>query len=406
MNTTCSPVPSVGFRRSALVAAFAAILAAGVAYAQPKPPSAFCAATSGNCEPGRREPAASSTAARPVKWHPGHYMNLPRSRELTSQSARFEIYDEIGANRDIAGVSVFFRWPQLEGKRGDYSAGIALIRAEVDKLKSLPAPKRLIINMMDRAYGNPNCAAAKEYYPAYILAEAGTHLYSTRTACGWKRWNPSTMTRYIELMSTLGKAFDREPYVEMISPFHETALNWSGGPEASGFSEDGYERELRRLAKAMRESWPTTIVRIPANWGLEEPRLASFIEYLAANGLGAGNPDICPTCNMAADRIIRGAAGRKDYRGLIANVMGVESSTLGYDAVGPKGGFSVQEVFAFAHDLQRATHILWDRNVHVGNESPDPAVGQRWPAMLRLFSTHPVTNTACPKAFAGGCSSN
>jgi len=397
------------YRRIAALAALAvAVAVAPTVLATPKPPRSFCmkdAACETAADSGQDAPAPAPSGKR-LKWHPGHYMNVPRASSHT-QPVRFGYYDEIGTNKNIVGVSVFYRWSQLERSKGDYSSGIALIRAELDKLKSLPVPKRLVINMNDRAYGDSNCSRATDYYPSYILSAASKHLYSTPSpACPWKKWNAETMTHYIELMTALGKEFDGDPYVEMISPFQETALNWSGGPVHPEFDEDAYYQQLRRLAAAMKEAWPTTIVRVPTNWGFSDKLMSQYVAYLASIGVGAGNPDVCPSCKMPIDRIIAGEIGGTDYRGVIPNVMSVEASVLGYDAVGPRGGFTVKQLYDYANSQQRATHIFWDRNLYTGNASSDPSVGQQWPAMLRLFAERPVTQTSCPKAIKQGCATN
>ena len=357
--------------------------------------------------------ACSSESPQSKKWHPGHYMQILRADYHTDQSRRFSYYDSIASNPDIEGVSVFFRWSQLETEPGNYSAGISLIRSEVTKLQNLAVPKRLIINMLDRPYGSSCSDYLIPYYPIYIIENASTHLYEAGGGCIWKRWNANTMDRYIALMTALGTELDDEPMIEMVSVFHETALNWGGEGTAPDFSEQKLAIEMQRLAEAMRIAWPSTVVRFPTNWGLNGTRLADFIGYLASIGLGAGNPDTCPsvresdgaTCGQPADKIMRGEIGDKDYRGEMPHVMGVEASELGLNSVGPYGGFTVQEIFNYANDQQRSTHILWDRNTFGGVDHSDPTIGQRWDAMLNLFQSHPVSETDCPKSILsqGGC---
>ncbi|MBN1237037.1 MAG: hypothetical protein JXB36_00975 [Gammaproteobacteria bacterium] len=382
-----------------LIALFAAaVIKSGAAAAEPRPPGQFCAASEG-CARAAEEPKTEAAAASARKWHPGHYMQVLRGSVDSQQAARFPYYDAIGNNPDIEGVSVWFRWSQLEPRRGDYAAGIQLIRAELDKLKSLPVPKRLVIQVLDAAYGS-DCPAS-DYFPSYLSSNGS--LFQTMNQCVWRRWDATTMGYFIDLMAALGDAFDGDPYVEMISPFHETAIGWNKTPFPSDFSDAALETQYRRLADAMSGAWPTTIVRFPTNWGMNESIMSDFVSHLESLGAGAGNPDICPSCDMAIDSILSGDIGGRDYRGVIPIVMGVEVSELGYDSVGPDGGFTVQEIYDYAHDAKRSTHILWDRNVVIGNSSSDPRYGQQWPAMLNLFSTQPIEHTDCPRSFADGC---
>lgn len=390
-------------------AAFAAVaaLSTGVATAGPKPPSAFCAGSS-DCPPPAAEPSGEpledpvkqvSDRQGAIKWHPGHYMQVLRGSADSEQAARFPYYDGIAQNRDIEGVSVWFRWSQLEKARGDYSAGIELIRTELDYLKSLAVPKRLVIQVLDAAYGST--CPARDYFPSYLDSNGG--LFQTQNQCVWRRWDTKTMGHFIDLMAALGKAFDGDPYVEMIVPFHETAIGWNKTPFPGDYSESKLDEQYRRLAGAMREAWPTTIVRFPTNWGLNGGRMEKFVAHLGSIGAGAGNPDTCPSCGMAIDSMLTGEIGGQDYRGVIPIVMGVEVSELGYDSVGPSGGFTVQQIYDYAHDDKGSTHILWDRNVVVGKSGSDPKSGQRWDAMLKLISAQPVEHVACPSAFEQGC---
>src|SRR5690606_8633051 len=96
----------------------------------------------------------------------------------------------------LAGIVVPMPWSQLEGSRGDYSAGIALIRAELDKLESLALPKRLFVRMMDSGYLD-DCPATS-MMPSYVTDLGGT--IQTGKGCMWRRWDPTTMGYYIDML--------------------------------------------------------------------------------------------------------------------------------------------------------------------------------------------------------------
>src|SRR5690606_17160334 len=109
---------------------------------------------------------AAAPAAEEIKWNPGHYMQVLRGSAESDQSARFPHYDAISHNTDIEGVSVWYRWSELEPVPGDYSAGIQLIRKEIDYLKNLAVPKRIVIQVLDAAYGSK--CPARSYFPSYL----------------------------------------------------------------------------------------------------------------------------------------------------------------------------------------------------------------------------------------------
>lgn len=375
---------SYKFIASTLLAALT-LFSAGIAAAQTMPaaPTRLCIDT--DCPPD-----ASSSAA--IKWHPGHYMQVRRDDPDTIQATRFKYYDQIASNANIEGVGVFFRWSQLEGPtRGDYKSGLALVRAEIDKLKGLPAPKRIAIRIMEQYYGG-ELANSSKFFPAY-LTQAGK-LVQTDSRVTWKRWDPEAMGWFIDMTNAYAAAFNDDPYVEIISPFHETAIGWGSTPKTSDYSETALDTQMRRLASALKKAWTKTNVWIPTNWGLNGSRMEGYISYLSSIGVGAGNPDVCPSCNMDLDLILRGAIGGVDYRGQIPNMFSVECSELGYDSVGPVGGFTATEIYSYMNETQRGHYLFWDRNVVVGTAE------QRWETgILPVINSKPLKSVACPSSY-------
>jgi len=353
--------------------------------ATPAAPGSVCIETAQDCG---RVPSAGK------KWHPGHYMQVMRGTADAVQSTRFRYYDQIASNTNITGVGVFFRWAQLEAARGDYSAGIALVRAELNKLKGLAAPKRLAIRIRDEAWGE-TCPGSGTF-PAYL--QSAGKLFTTKSQCIWKRWDPEAMGWFINMLNAYAAQFDREAYVEIISPFHETSIGWGGSTRPAGYSDAALDQQYRRLANALAASWKRTNIWIPSNHGLNETMMAGYVAHLSSLSIGTGNPDTCPTCNMSIDGIVRGVIGGHDYRGEIFNSMSVEASELGYDSVGPDGGFTAQQIFDYANGTQRVNHLFWDRNVSTGTTQ------QRWDTgILPLINSRPLTNTSCPKSYSSGC---
>jgi hypothetical protein len=137
--------------------------------------SAFSAAVSAS-------PAAPPEAGA-VKWSPGHYM-LPTLQESkkANQSLRFGYYDAIASNTAVKGSVVYVKWGDIETTNGNYTAGIAYLQAEINKLKGLAVPKRLWVRLTQQAYGaNPSCNNT-EYWPAYVTAMGGCAVTASNQA--------------------------------------------------------------------------------------------------------------------------------------------------------------------------------------------------------------------------------
>lgn len=340
-------------------------------------------------------------SAAQKKWHPGHYMSTLRSEN--TQSTRFTKYDSIDASTNVKGSAVFFRWSQLEGattgQRGDYTAGITLVRSEINKLKSATVPKRLILVFFEQVPSGTCPASA--YFPAY-LNTAGK-LVQTSNKCLWKRWDSEAMGWFIDMVNAYAAAFDDEPYVEIARPFQETTISWGTTTPSADFSEAAYDAQLRRLALAMSTAWKKTNVWIPLNWGVSTTRLQGLISYFSSIGVGTGNPDICPSCGQTVDLIAIGTSGGHDYRGEMPLMMHVEVSELGYNAVGPNGGFTSSQIFTYADGTQRSNYIIWDYNTITGNAN------QQWNGAsgeLATINANPVSHTTCPSIYTQGCNTN
>jgi len=327
-----------------------------------------------------------------------------------SQTERFSHYamSDFAANPNVEGVSVYFKWTQLEGHtRGDYRAGFALIRAELDKLASLPTPKRLILRVMDKRYASDvTMASANQWFPQYMVDASYVYVSDSRDLL-WKRWDATAMGYFIDLWKAYGKEFDGHPNLEMVSPWPESAINVknpSPSTATTGYSESAVLTQYKRLAQAMRAAFPTTNIWMSVNW---EPYSVAaqteFYSYLETIGAGSGNPDTLDTYSnglqgMRPDTILRGAQpGSRDFRGRIPIVYAVEDSSLGYNAV---GDLTAQQAYDYVNNVQRTNYYLWDRNTHVGTDA------QRWYAngttqpggILRVISSQPLTHRSKPSS--------
>lgn len=406
----------IGCITGALVCSIFA-LSAALAQAKPLPPT-FCIDGS-VCSP------VPAPAARPggVKWHPGHYMMVGRGNHDwqasgSQRDVRWGYYDSIGNSTAIKGVVLHPKWAQLEGNtRGDYTLGINYIRAELNKLKSLPVPKRLILRINDVGYmGSGGLCPSPDYFPSYIAAAGGLVQTMTESKNGYnvcllKKWDATISGYFIDMMKALAAEFDNDPYLEAVIWERESAYQWETPP--SGYSDSANFTQRMRVASEMAAAWKNTMVLGGANYvmgGKEYTR--DYIAGLAARKNGNFNADTCRAgdngCNkndspagIWSDSIIRGTMFGTDYRGRIPIFQGVESSELGWNTVGPSGGYTPAQVFEWADREMKASHILWDRNEEIGTSL------QRWSTgILPFITANPkVTNTACPSVYPA-CTTN
>jgi hypothetical protein len=386
---------------------------------QPKPPTGICTNRTADCglvasprtgEVSSSGPTASGSA---IKWHPGHYM-LPFFGESwkSKQSARFSHYDEIAGDAEVEGAALYVMWKELEAKQGDYAAGIAYLKSELDYLKKLSVPKRLWVRMSPQSYGGDPaaiCTTSGAYYPNYIIDMGGCARSSRQTVAAL--WKPEVADAYIGLIKALAAAFDGEPYFEGITLLRETAM---GGSLDQGFSWDAYDQQVRRIASAARAAFKRTNVVMNVNFMGSQSRVNDFIAYMRSIGVGVGGPDVAPKCldsdcktyadpqEILAYNTVNGnsTGGGNKLGGIVPIAYSVEASELGYDSVGQKGGYTPAQIFDFANGYLEATHLFWVRNTSTGTTQ------QRWQTgILPLIDTKSLSHAACPKMYSG-CTSN
>lgn len=373
---------------------------------EPKPP---CFPGADDC--GAASPPVPSTGA--TKWHPGHYIQLLRGSKV--QSDRFNIYSANQNNSDVEGFVAWYRWPQIEASQGDYSAGIALIQAELDYLARLNTTKRLIIAFKNKDYGG--ACPSSDHFPAYVQSAGLT--VTINNSCNLRMWDATAQGYYIAMLKALGDAFDSHPLVEALVLTQESAHGFGKTTPPAGFSAADAEIQFQRTITEVKPSWPTTNVTFSVNWEPFAPSGAmarTFAILANTPGMMFGSPDSWPApqggLGPPGDQAMKGETANgfsdgTDYRGVIGSMPGVEASTLGGDFLTPPvGGYTINEVFDNMHNTLGGSHLRWDYNIPAydyGSKDSDPAVGQGIAAMRTLWSTTPVTNTACPTAYKTGC---
>jgi len=341
------------------------------------------------------------------KWHPGHYVWPVASLSDTpaNRASRFKFIDSIGLEPSIAGIQLITYWGDLEGDTpGDYSKGFEMIDAYLAKLGSLPIPKRLILEVQERLFAT-SAGDQKAYYPAYLVDNGWVDvkqpdsilpgsLYSTAMA-----WKPQVMDRLIALTRAYAARYNSHPLVEMFS-LEETALSSPSGK--GGFSIDGYGVQLKRWCDAGKAAWPSTQLRLVANFHGSNAQMRDLIEDCASGGgMSVGGPDPeLPLSDLSrtirANQVFRGLDGGADLRRVFPWVG--EQQGLG---LGSRYTENPEEILKYQIGLMQASYMIWLQNTYLGGDA------QRWSTgILPLLQTTTMKlRTACPTEYKGRCDS-
>ena len=335
---------------------------------------------------------ANVSSAQAVKWHPGNYLTLNGGG---NQAEHFRHIDEIAREPAIKGVHLRIWWSELERSKGVYD--FSKIDAYLKKLKSLPAPKRLVVMVMDRKF---NSGSKAGIVPNYLMSEpiykGGVTLQKANGAGYVARlWETPVMDRLIALYRALGTRYDSDPYVEGFATA-ETVLSLGTQSQwPAGYSTEILLKQYLRFAAAARQTMPRTNLFVGTNFLGSDFQMGTLMQALYDAQLGAGGPGVMPNKITQAQRVWTGQTGA-DYRGGLAIGNSIEALALG----GNKGSHTPKEISDYAYKTLHVNHLFWVRNTWKGTAK------QQWSqGILPFLRTNPPVRTACPQSY-GLCNSN
>jgi hypothetical protein len=276
-----------------------------------------------------------------VKWHPGHYAFVQSS-----------VLDEGHLYEHFRGIQKCYNWCTLEPEKDRYD--FSAIRSDLAFLGK--RDKRLVVQIQTKAFApGQNCC------PAYLSGtNYGGGVYRTR----WGSFNPiiwdaRVNQRLNALYEQLGKAFDREPYLEAVV-IPETAVTGDVAVQGEAhYTVEKYTRSVEEGMQALKEAFPHTVIIQYANMPLESvPPLA---EYAKVHGVGFGGPDIYPF-----DPVLTNPQ-RGVYRfyatlaGIVPLGAAVQQNDYTQKAAfrGPPGETPVKEIYEFGRDKLRLNYLFW-----------------------------------------------
>jgi hypothetical protein len=177
--------------------------------------------------------------------------------------------------------------------------------------------------------------------PGYIDAPSGT-TWSGSLQMIAKLWDPTVMDRYIRLTQAYGARYDSNPSFEMWAT-SETAIGTPTGD--GGFNYGAYVEELQRWIPFARAAFPTTGLRISANFLQDPSQLTALFETARPHAVGIGGPDVkiplAKPFSGTSNLVFNGYEGGLDYRGVLPWISEVQTPD-------ESGIYSPSEIYDYA----------------------------------------------------------
>lgn len=300
--------------------------------------------------------------AVPVKWHPGHYVTLVNPGKDSSYYMN-KVYTELNNKPALRGVTIRYKWPELEPKEGVYDfSSIDHHLAELTKRK-----KRLIILLETKSF-DPDFDLVPNYLrtPAYAGGEFAFSSSGSKTIKGYniKLWNQQVHDRLAALVRVLGNRYNSKANFEGFG-LTETAMGQPMTPISDG-QVDEYYNNLLSINRVARNNFPNTMTFQFTNY----PRqvVAPFVNQLKATGGALGCPDVFID---EPGLLFKGTAdsppGVYTHYPKNANAMPltiqIEKSNYEntrHDGTGTKP--TVNELLVFAREKLHVNYIFWTRS--------------------------------------------
>lgn len=333
-----------------------------------------------------RPPAPDPEPAR-MKWTPGHYMILETIKTSTDVRARhMREIAAIANEKTVQGVKLWIYWGAMEGAKGDYSRGFAIIDQYLDALQRA-GNKKLILSIQDRIFGGYDPAQINEYFPAYVLRDYG------KTEGRWqsgqitmpRMWQAGPMDRYIAMLKAIAARYDAHPNLEMVQT-EETSVSIPSG--TNGYTLTAYGAQVKRLLSEVRPAFVRTQLRLSTNFYGTDAQMLEMLQFANLLDVAVGGPDVIPNQTIQANRIFN-----QHLRGKAIWVCEVATTSLG----GKEGSFTAEQLYDTCI-ASKPAYFLWIRN----NWSGGPA--QRWDTGILPFirSIDGAVDRTCP-ANVEGC---
>ena len=268
-----------------------------------------CVMETAENETESEESGTAADSAAHLDWFPGHYVLLSEEA-LTHDAGERDERDRLLADDIVTpfrGLQIKYGWATFETSEGDYSAGLAALKDDLDALAAVPesrgGPKKLVIVLQYKEF-SPGAHAV----PGYLL-KAGSK-YCAGKVCGEYEmhdgttamiWQPEVRARLHAWARAVGSYVAKHyPHKVAAVVLPETANGPGNVPLASvGYAPDVYLSALSDNLDALTApgAFPETPVIQYINFfplGGDETTYLTKLARVAASHphAGIGCPDV------------------------------------------------------------------------------------------------------------------
>lgn len=240
-----------------------------------------------------------------LKWNPGYYFGSQNptyadDRKLTQQVSEQNMVLSSGPN--VLGWNGYYYPACFQTVLGSFS--FTQILRDLNRLRSMAVPKRLILTILPQFYGSASYASvvpasvynSSSFGPSPVAGTYGWWTIHGGAGMTLAFWRPAVMDWVISLFQALGAAVnsstgltvDADPYVEFTS-FGELGAAPDAGDAT--YSPDALIAQYKRLIDAINVAWPTTIHACQNNHASTPARAQDLTNYCYAHRTALGGPD-------------------------------------------------------------------------------------------------------------------
>jgi hypothetical protein len=289
-----------------------------------------------------------------------HFIFVERDRDRIHDPVLLE-------TKQIAGVQVKYTWRQLEPTKNEYR--FENIQEDLEFLKR--QGKALFVQLQDVSFDTTAIPV-----PQYLLEDPRYHggadrqyVFEDTTESkyspeGWvaRRWDPEVAGRFHELLRALGRRFDGR--IEGIN-LPETAVDFGdkGSLHPRGFTPKGYRDATKKTMKVLKESFPTSVTILYANFMPGEwlpmndhHYLRDIYEYAKEIKVGVGGPDLLV---YKKSQMNHSYELMRDCGGIVPTGVAVQWGN--YEHINPRTGkqVTIPEIYDFGSNYLKLRYIFW-----------------------------------------------
>jgi hypothetical protein len=329
---------------------------------------AILAAASAPAEPGATacQPPSSPLSEAQRKFHPGHYVSIPRAEAPNGFSAAL--------TKGITGVELRYRWVELEPEQDHYQ--FTAIARDLAAAKS--AGVQLVVLIEDKTFVDEVPTPA--YLADKYTIRNSSHGYSTL------RWDPYVVDRLQRLTASLGAQFDCDPNFEGVG-FQESSTGLDeAAMDAHGYTPEKYRDALISVLRSAATSVPRSRVFWYMNFLPRNQRYVGDIaNAVVGTGVVMGGPDILPD-SPPLQRLVYPYYDQ--FQGRLKLFNSMQHNSYRHRHGGKAGGgdyWSMEDLFQFARNKLHVDYIFWDH--HTQRVPPD---SHNWDDAREVIARHPT----------------